>query len=279
MAGSYGFGGASGLTGYTDNWVNTGGIGLPTGRAAANGVGYARIYALSGFVRGRGASRTVVLSLGSAVTGAFGVGSAGSAADTGWQGCSWLVAGGSATFTEDFNGSCYFGRGGGGTSTDSYGTNFSGQLGGALAYTESPTQPTGLSATPNPTTPGAVNLSWSAPADNGGEGINGYRIEYSTSPSFAGASAVNVGNVLSTTITGLSPGTVYYFRVAAKNYVTDLAGTWSVYSGSTSVLVRSGAKVWNGSAWVPASVRVWDGAAWVGALVRVWDGDSWENAV
>lgn len=280
MAGSYGWGTpVSSDTMYTDNYFYVDGIGLPTGRAAANGVGYARIYALSGRCRGRGAARSVVLSLGSAVTGAFGVAAASSAADTGWQGCNWLVAGGSARFTIDMDGSAWAGRGGGGTSYSGYGTSFSGALTGALAYTESPNQPTGLTATPSPTTPGAVNLSWSSPSDNGGDGITGYRLEYSTASNFAGATVVNLGAVNSTTITGLTGGQTYYFRIAAKNAVTNAAGTWSVFSGSTSVLVRSGVKVWDGTQWKPASIRVWDGTQWKPATIKVWNGTSWVNTV
>lgn len=267
------------VTGYTDNWVRSTGISLPQGRAAANGGKYAKIYRLRGYLAGRGASRSMVMSLGSAVTGSFTEGAASAASSTGWKSCSdWLVTGGSATFTEDGNGSFYFGRGGSGSATDSYGYVFSGTLGGGAQYTESPTNPYGLSATPNATTPGAIDLEWSTPVDNGGDSITGYRIEYADNASFTGATAKNVGVTNSDTVTGLTPGVLYYFRIAAKNEVTTLAGTWSAYSGSASALARSGMKVWTGTEWKSASVRVWDGSAWQPATIKVWDGAAWQPA-
>lgn len=280
MSGTLSFGGSSVLISHTDNWVRTVGITTPKGRAAANGVQYALNKRLLGYARGRGASRSLVMSLGSAVTDAFTIASAGAAASTGWQDCSgWLTAGGSAIFELDFNGSTYFGRSTSGTSEDSYGGTFAGTLGGSVEWIESPNSPTGLAAVSSPTTPGAIDLSWNAPSDNGGASIEGYRIQYSTSPTFAsGVTTIDHGTSRTRTITGLTPGVVYYFRVAAKNEVTELAGTTSTYSSTDSALVLSGMKVWNGSSWRPASVRVWDGSAWRPATVKVWNGSAWENA-
>lgn len=36
------------------------------------------------------------------------------------------------------------------------------------------------------------------------------------------------------------------------------------------------AKVWDGSAWVPATSKVWSGSAWVDAVPKVWSGSAWE---
>lgn len=276
--GSYGFGGTNHLSSYTGNWVQSGGIGLPSGRACADGVGHALITSIYGYVAGRGASRNCAMSLGPAATSAFGVGSAGAASSSGWMSASALTAGGSGAFTIDCDGSFYFGRANSGDCYDSEGYHWGGTLGGGVSYVEAPNAPSGIVATPSATTPGAIDLSWTAPTDNGGSAITGYRVEYATNPSFTGASHVDVGTGLSTTITGLTPGTTYYFRIAAKNAVTTAAGTWSVYSGTASALARSGARVWNGAAWVPASVRAWDGSAFQPVLIRVWNGAVFEDA-
>jgi titin len=78
----------------------------------------------------------------------------------------------------------------------------------------------------------SVTLTWSAPSNNGDTEITGYRIEYSVNSNFSGASAIEVGNVGSRNITGLSLDRTYYFRVAARNAVTASAGSHSVWSGT-----------------------------------------------
>jgi hypothetical protein len=74
--------------------------------------------------------------------------------------------------------------------------------------------PTGVSATAKSS--GAV-LSWTEPTANGGSAITGYKVV-----PYIGTTAqtpVTVGNVTTTTVTGLSNGTAYTFKVAALNGV------------------------------------------------------------
>jgi hypothetical protein len=80
--------------------------------------------------------------------------------------------------------------------------------------------------------PTSVTLNWAAPSGNGDTSITGYKIEYSVNSNFSGASVIDVGDVSSRSITGLSLDRTYYFRVAAKNAVTDTAGSHSVWSSS-----------------------------------------------
>ena len=67
---------------------------------------------------------------------------------------------------------------------------------------------------------GQVALSWLVPADNGGAAITDYAVQYSSN---GGASwttfADGVSAGLSATVTGLTNGTAYLFRVAAVNVV------------------------------------------------------------
>ena len=80
-----------------------------------------------------------------------------------------------------------------------------------------PGAPTGLSATAAGQT--AIDLSWTAPADDGGATVSGYRIEWSTD---AGANwAVLVSDIASTDTvyqhSGLTAATTYHYRVSAIN--------------------------------------------------------------
>lgn len=82
-----------------------------------------------------------------------------------------------------------------------------------------PQSPTGLGATA--TSSSQINLSWSAPADNGGSQITGYQIERSQDNGNTWSDVVSNTGSVSTTYsdTGLSPSTTYTYRVSAINSV------------------------------------------------------------
>ena len=79
-----------------------------------------------------------------------------------------------------------------------------------------PGAPTGLTATASGTT--QINLSWTAPASNGGSAITGYKIEVSSD---SGASwndlVANTGSTTTYEHTGLTAGTTRHYRVSAIN--------------------------------------------------------------
>ena len=94
---------------------------------------------------------------------------------------------------------------------------------GTTAGTTAPGAPTGLSATAG----GAnqINLTWTAPASDGGSAITGYKIE--SSPDGGSSWSNLVPNTTSTNTTysdtGLAPGTTRHYRVSAIN--SNGAGT------------------------------------------------------
>jgi hypothetical protein len=239
-SGSFGGVGTS-VTAYTDQWVHVAGISLPSGRNTMfNGNASALVVSLGAYVRGNGATRTISLGFeGVGSTSSFAVSAGSSATDTGAQGCYFLTTGGSGTFRITTNGSMRFGRGGsGGPSYDSYGTSFNNVLYGYYAYYSCPTAPLTPAVSAATTTSAAI--SWAVPSDNGDAAVTGYRVDYSTSATFASATSIEVGNVLSYTVTGLASSTTYYFRVFAENAPTTAAGSWSQPSSTVSLLSGSG---------------------------------------
>lgn len=93
------------------------------------------------------------------------------------------------------------------------------------ADTTSPTLTGSITATPNPT---SLALGWNVATDN--VAVTGYDIEWGTSTSY-GSTKTSAAN--STTLTGLTADTTYYYRVRAY----DAAGNksdWITGSSSTS---------------------------------------------
>ena len=79
-----------------------------------------------------------------------------------------------------------------------------------------PGKPTGLTATASGES--QIDLSWTAPADNGGTAIIGYRIEVSNHGTRWSDLVGDTGNTDTTySHTGLSPSVIRYYRVSAIN--------------------------------------------------------------
>lgn len=105
----------------------------------------------------------------------------------------------------------------------------------ALKVNSASTSQEPTSLTSSSQTGSTVSLYWAAPVSDGGQPLSNYTIEWGTdnvnwpnSTNTGSGTAASVGSPF--TVTGLSPNTQYYFRVAAVNSV----GT-STYSTSTAV--------------------------------------------
>src|SRR6185437_11627046 len=95
-----------------------------------------------------------------------------------------------------------------------------------------PQSPTGLTA--SSVSSSQINLSWSAPADNGGSAITGYKIERSISGGSWSVLVSNTGTAGTTySNTGLSSSTTYSYRVSAINSV-GISSPSNVASATTN---------------------------------------------
>jgi hypothetical protein len=77
-----------------------------------------------------------------------------------------------------------------------------------------PQAPGGL--TPGATSPTTVALSWTTPED-GGAALTGYEVQYATDAGFTTGLGSQAFAGTSGTVTGLTPGAGYHFRVRAEN--------------------------------------------------------------
>lgn len=218
------------------------GIGLPSGRTMANGSRAVYITHVGAYVVAHYSSyRNVTLRLGAASTGNIVLPVSNSAnIFTGWHGVNWwLVQGGTTRFTADSGTwGIGYGYGGGGQTVELNGSRVvGGTIAGAYLYVEAPSEPRNVSAQPTGTA-GQVNVYFSGPADDGGTGITDYVVQWATDAGFT----QNVGTTTNVsgaqTINGLQP-TTYYFRVFARNAVTNGAGTWGPPSGTVSAQVAT----------------------------------------
>ncbi len=135
---------------------------------------------------------------------------------------------------------------GSGVSSDTSGASSS-----ITAFT-TPDAPTGVSASANASS-GQIVVSWTAPNARG-SAITNYYVDYSTSSTFAsGVTTINTGSTsTSRTISSLTNGTTYYFRVRAENAAGQstnsssandypyTAPSFGTQSGSSSASAPSG---------------------------------------
>lgn len=136
------------------------------------------------------------------------------------NGSSWtsLASVTDSTYT---SGGVYFGEGyGSGTGQSVAGNTYTDNI--AYTYDETfdgsvttPGQPTNFSAVEDT---GDVDLTWDLPSSNGGAGITDYKIEYKLSADSTWTTFVDgTSKVRSATVTGLTGGESYDFRVSAIN--------------------------------------------------------------
>lgn len=226
-------------TGYSKVYSSSAanGVQLPTtGRTDSKGNKPILVSTAQVYWAGRGGSRQLRIGIGSTYSSWYTVGSASSANASGQKAINGIfLNGGNQVVTIDENGSSgfYFGRETGTSgSTDGY-TNW-GQLSGSLVYYQVSTAPTAVSASQS-ALENAVNVSWTAPSDNGGTAVTSYSVMWSYSSSFTGSTTVLTGSsATSFKITGLTYGSTVYVKVAATNAVSAAAGSTSVYSSSAS---------------------------------------------
>jgi len=99
--------------------------------------------------------------------------------------------------------------------------------------TQAPTAPTGV-ATANMTSSG-LRVNWTASTDN--VAVTGYRLDVSLNSGFSsfvsGFSNLDVGNVTTYVLSGLSAGTQYYVRLRAQDAANNTSGNSSTASATT----------------------------------------------
>ena len=94
-----------------------------------------------------------------------------------------------------------------------------------------PDAPAGLSLVPGMA---EIEVTWSAPANNGGSTLTGYDLEYKTSTAASWSDAGHTGLTTSATITGLENAVQYDVRVRATNSIGDSA--WTAVAQATPSL-------------------------------------------
>lgn len=94
-----------------------------------------------------------------------------------------------------------------------------------------PTAPRNLTGESSASTPGEVLLAWDAPTTTGAGGITGYNIRFSNGTLIH----QTTGTGRTYTVTGLTPGVSYTFKVSARNALADAAGIESAFSNQVVV--------------------------------------------
>jgi len=120
-------------------------------------------------------------------------------------------------------------------------------------------------------TPTTLDVLWT-PNSNGGAAITNYEIAYGTNPSSPSNTVTSATSPKG--ITGLTPGTTYYFKVRAQNSVG-----WSAYSAQTSAMTIAGVRIRDGGVWKIAVPYVKDGGVWKLARPYVKVAGVWKETI
>lgn len=148
-------------------------------------------------------------------------------------------------------------------------------LGGPTTFDQYIFRPTVPAAPSTPTfaqiLPTSVGVHWT-PNSDGGSGITGYLLKYGTDPT--GAVVTTIPTTTAMTVTGLTPGTDYYFWVQAVNAV----GTGPA-SARGDVTTIAGARVRVDGVWVYAIPYVKHEGVWKLALPYVRSGGVWKETI
>jgi hypothetical protein len=156
-----------------------------------------------------------------------------------------------------------------------------------IGWNTVPTAPTSLTGVSS--TPTSVTLSWGTVSDDGNSTVNGYRVLYKTSAATTWTVYTGTGTTLGKTSTnpltidGLTANTVYNFKVAATNGVSDnhnsdYTSADAVVGTNASISVTTlagGPKIYD-AGWNPSEIKVYD-AGWQTATMKVYDGTAWQT--
>ena len=119
--------------------------------------------------------------------------------------------------------------------------------------------------------PTTIDVTWSAPY-NGGTAITGYEVGFSETD--ANPPDDEEAGTSPHTVTGLTPGQTYFFRVRAQNAVG-----WGPWSSSSNADTTAGAHLKVAGEYLFGIPYVKDAGVWKLAIPYVKDGGVWEETV
>jgi len=117
----------------------------------------------------------------------------------------------------------------------------------------------------------SLYLNWT-PSGDGGSAITSYDINYG--PTSGANTTLYMGAVSPQFISGLTPGTLYYFRVRANNAIGN--GAWSTIVSQQTI---AGVRVRDGGTWKFAIPYVKVAGVWKTAIPFVKVGGVWEETI
>lgn len=175
-------------------------------------------------------------------------------------------------------GTMFVGRntGGGGSTYWSDGGSLSGVMPGSFNYSMVPDQVSTPSIVSGGT--GSATLTWTAP-DSGGSAITGFIVQASPSATFASGvvASERPAGTTSYTFTTLAPGVQYYFRVAARNEIASVAGTFGVWSPTVNTFISGGLFAGVSDDWVGVAAFAGVNGEWISCTPYAGVSGSWKS--
>lgn len=259
---------------------------LMTARAGADGTRPAIITALRLYASGYGATRNISVFCSDqngaqSRSGTFQVGAGSGSQDLGWRAVSAgfrNAAGGDFQVGMFTDGSTRPGKAPAGGRTvfpgsTSYFQNAT--LAGEYDYHQVATAPGFHEIRPSADGK-SVYFNLAGAADHGGTAVSGYYLQWAWDAGFTQGVGSRISGPSVFSLEGMEPGRKYFYRVCARNYISDWAGMaggeWSATHNATQPSPAKFGKIFNGTSFVDNQAKVWNGTSFVDPVLKVWNG-------
>lgn len=119
------------------------------------------------------------------------------------------------------------------------------------------------------------NITWGTPS--GGNAVTPTWTYAVASGSLPTGLSLNTSTGAITGTPSVSGTFTFTISLSNQDYDATYYTSGRVTTGTQTVIITSGPKVFNGTSFIRGTAKVWNGSAWVNATTKVWNGTTWKD--